>query len=1162
MNSGYNILGNLKTERNQNIIGQNREHTQDITPLPRSCFNMDNLKPEYKNNKILINILETFSKETTLPVKNGSNETTLHIDTYFFNMLSKISNKKKFITTENIFEVIATIITKDQDNRNIIYEILQKHNLSEEKKKLEQIIVKIKRTNPRTTYEKNKLAAEIKDPTTKIKDLTTKIEGLKKEIEGLTTKIEGLTTKNNNIVNKINNFLKGYTPKTYNYKHVFNCNTDNYNDISGELSTALETFVNLIKQYKIDYNKYKNNIPKEIINLGIDKLPTASIFDENIEEPTKESHDDFNIFIKNANYKKLLHFTRDLNHYKAIFVIAFELFVRPEIEMNNNLIKFTAAAKLLETVNEPDTNVDEVIKAAASLKMIEALNEPAEVDTNLENLLKLTSAAKLLETIKPETENAEVTNLENLLKLTSAAKLLETIKDILVVMTTTSYVNGEKKVFEDGTKNPLIEIIVPKYGEKSSSIHSDKHTDTSDTSTKTSKNSDISREIIVPNDANNFPRKIFGINGGANQCYSNALFQMLYSIPEMRKTFTKTNENTNNVTTILFMNRFKKIYNTTINTIYQGDDSCLAKEYNNHTLQHDVNEIFKWFIKQFESSNIHSIKRFLKIFKFIEHTDFLCDNNNESIGAKLETNETIELPINIKDNKNVVNDINDLLQNYSKYEPLEQSNHMYSESCGHSAERKPNVTHKKIRIELPNTNKYIVICLRRFKSDGGLKRSKSDEVVQPYTQTKIRKKITPNSELTIDNKIYTLTGVICHRGHIEKQGHYVYYECDSQGKYIRLYNDSIIKEYNNVESSYENEINTDGYMFLYSLNNYDAQNENTNGKDNNTVLFDYFEDGNISNVKQHLDEGGNVDSQNQDGNTALILASEDGNLGLCKLLINKGSNVNLQNNDGDTAFMMASMYGRKEVFELLINKVSNVDMKNKDGWTALMLASDNGRETVCQILINAKSNVDMQNNNGDTALMLASSRGYIEICQILINAKSNVDMPNNNGDTALIVASRNGSRKVCKLLIDNGSNVDMPNNNGDTALIVASSRGDIEICEMLINAKSNVNLQNNYGSTALILASRNGREAVCELLITRGCNVDMHDKNGNTALMDASYYGHIPIVISLIAAGCDYSLKNNEGKSAMDYLIERHPGNVVEVQNEIYNTLKLKTLKV
>ena len=87
-----------------------------------------------------------------------------------------------------------------------------------------------------------------------------------------------------------------------------------------------------------------------------------------------------------------------------------------------------------------------------------------------------------------------------------------------------------------------------------------------------------------------------------------------------------------------------------------------------------------------------------------------------------------------------------------------------------------------------------------------------------------------------------------------------------------------------------------------------------------------------------------------------------------------------------------------------------------------------------------------------------------------------------------------------------------------------------------------------YGDTALIDASYNGHKAVCELLITRGCNVDMQSNVGNTALMEASMNGQKAICELLIEAGCDYSLRNKEGKSAMDYLREKHPDKVKEVQ--------------
>ena len=116
------------------------------------------------------------------------------------------------------------------------------------------------------------------------------------------------------------------------------------------------------------------------------------------------------------------------------------------------------------------------------------------------------------------------------------------------------------------------------------------------------------------------------------------------------------------------------------------------------------------------------------------------------------------------------------------------------------------------------------------------------------------------------------------------------------------------------------------------------------------------------------------------------------------------------------------------------------------------------------------------------------------------------------------------------------------------AFFKSAREGNISDVKKRLDDGLHADSQNEKGNTALMEASEYGHEAVCELLITRGCNVDMQDKNGDTALMEASLYGYIPVVISLIEAGCDYSLRNKEGKSAMDYLRERHPGKVKEVQ--------------
>jgi ankyrin repeat protein len=55
-------------------------------------------------------------------------------------------------------------------------------------------------------------------------------------------------------------------------------------------------------------------------------------------------------------------------------------------------------------------------------------------------------------------------------------------------------------------------------------------------------------------------------------------------------------------------------------------------------------------------------------------------------------------------------------------------------------------------------------------------------------------------------------------------------------------------------------------------------------------------------------------------------------------------------------------------------------------------------------------------------------------------------------------------------------------------------------------------------------------------------------------LIAAAGNGHIPTVIYLIEAGCDHSLSNKDGKSALDYVEEKHPDKVKEVQVTHYLT--------
>lgn len=113
-------------------------------------------------------------------------------------------------------------------------------------------------------------------------------------------------------------------------------------------------------------------------------------------------------------------------------------------------------------------------------------------------------------------------------------------------------------------------------------------------------------------------RKKFGIKNPGNQCYSNAYFQMLYSMPKMRQIFTGSEINDENDTIGLLVKRFKYIHHSVNNTNYvisqevdkqrpPTENTCLVKYFPDYKEQHDPADIFNFIDDAIE----------LRIYKYV-----------------------------------------------------------------------------------------------------------------------------------------------------------------------------------------------------------------------------------------------------------------------------------------------------------------------------------------------------------------------------------------------------------------------------------------------------------------------------------------------------------------------------------------------------------------
>ena len=196
-------------------------------------------------------------------------------------------------------------------------------------------------------------------------------------------------------------------------------------------------------------------------------------------------------------------------------------------------------------------------------------------------------------------------------------------------------------------------------------------------------------------------------------------------------------------------------------------------------------------------------------------------------------------------------------------------------------------------------------------------------------------------------------------------------------------------------------------------------------------LLSHVNNGNIREVKDFLDKGGNVNLQDEPGMTPLHRAVnsdwKESHLGMIKLLIERGANVNAIDDTHHTPLHMAS---NAAVAGLLIDAGADVNAKTqRTGETPLYAAARNAAQ-------GASKSYDV----------------YLNLTKILIakGADPNVKLKSGSmiednephrakaGETALHAVARSFSQKhaseVCELLLTNGAKVNELNDKGQTPL--------------------------------------------------------------------------------------------------------------------------------
>jgi ankyrin repeat protein len=115
----------------------------------------------------------------------------------------------------------------------------------------------------------------------------------------------------------------------------------------------------------------------------------------------------------------------------------------------------------------------------------------------------------------------------------------------------------------------------------------------------------------------------------------------------------------------------------------------------------------------------------------------------------------------------------------------------------------------------------------------------------------------------------------------------------------------------------------------------------------------------------------------------LIEALESGNVSVVKQLIEEGINVNVSR-DGVTPLMVAASKGQTEIAEVLIQAGVNVNARRDDGWTALHKAAFDQSETgIVDLLLQSGIDFEAKDKSGKTALNVAEEKGHRDIARVI-----------------------------------------------------------------------------------------------------------------------------------------------------------------------------------
>lgn len=214
-------------------------------------------------------------------------------------------------------------------------------------------------------------------------------------------------------------------------------------------------------------------------------------------------------------------------------------------------------------------------------------------------------------------------------------------------------------------------------------------------------------------------------------------------------------------------------------------------------------------------------------------------------------------------------------------------------------------------------------------------------------------------------------------------------------------------------------------------------------------LHDATMNGNLSEVKQFIQEGMDINARDKLKRTPLHYAAEEGHVAAAELLIEKGADVNAQAHYGVTPLYLASRS----------DECLNPPCRVSPGVSK-------GQRSIVELLIEHGADVNAMLMDGITPLMGAAICNAVDVAQLLIDHGADLNHRGNQY-TALEIASSRGPN-VAILMIKSGAEVNASDKyTKSTPLHTAVGCGYVELVEVLLQHGADLYAKDNWDSTPI-----------------------------------------------------------------------------------------------